>query len=312
MEIRKYTDNDRDVWNSFVAHSKNGLFMFDRNYMEYHKDRFEDSSLMFFDEKNELVSVLPATKKDNILISHGGLTFGGFITDDSMKQHHMNDLFATLKDYMKQNGFSKIIYKQVPHIYHKQPAEEDLYSLFCNNAQIEKIEAATVINLKNKLKMPKGRKAQVTRARREGVIFEESTNFDSFIALENEVLSEHHNATAVHTGAVLALLHERFPEQIKLYVGRYKDEIIAGCVLFIYDNLVHTQYLAANDLAREIGALDFVVYNLIEIYLPTKTWFDFGKSTEGNGSILNEGLISQKEGFGGRTFVYQTWSINVC
>ena len=153
---------------------------------------------------------------------------------------------------------------------------------------------------------------QVTRARREGVIFEESTNFDSFIALENEVLSEHHNATAVHTGAELALLHERFPEQIKLYVGRYKDEIIAGCVLFIYDNLVHTQYLAANDLAREIGALDFVVYNLIEIYLPTKTWFDFGKSTEGNGSILNEGLISQKEGFGGRTFVYQTWSINVC
>ena len=41
-------------------------------------------------------------------------------------------------------------------------------------------------------------------------------------------------------------------------------------------------------------------------------YIDFGKSTEGNGSILNEGLISQKEGFGGRTFVYQTWSINVC
>ena len=114
MEIRQYTDNDREIWNSFVAHSKNGLFMFDRNYMEYHKDRFEDNSLMFFDEKNELVSLLPATKKEGILISHGGLTFGGFITDDSMKQHHMNDLFDTLKDYMKQNGFSKIIYKSIP------------------------------------------------------------------------------------------------------------------------------------------------------------------------------------------------------
>lgn len=311
MEIRRYIDSDRDLWNLFVEKSKNGLFMFNRNYMEYHKDRFEDNSLLFFDDKNELVSLLPLTKKDGMLVSHGGLTFGGFVTNDGMKQHHMNDLFYELKKYMVQNNFSKLIYKPVPHIYHKQPAEEDLYSLFCSNGQIEKIEAATVVNLKNKLKMPKGRKAQVTRARREGVVFEESVDFDSFIALENEVLNEHHNASAVHTGAELALLHERFPEQIKLYVGRYKEEIIAGCVLFIYDNLVHTQYLAANDSAREIGALDFVIYNLIEMYVPTKAWFDFGKSTEGNGTILNEGLISQKEGFGGRTFVYQTWGISI-
>lgn len=310
MKVRLYADSDRELWNNFVDTSKNGLFMFNRNYMEYHKDRFTDNSLLFFDEeKDELVALLPLTKKGDELSSHGGLTFGGFITNDKMKQHHMNELFSTLRQYMKENGFTKLTYKAVPHIYHKQPAEEDLYSLFCNEAKIEKIEAATVINLKNKLKMPKGRKAQVTRARREGVVFEESTDFDAFIALENEVLNEHHNATAVHTGAELSLLHDNFPEQIKLYVGRYNDKIIAGCVLFIYDNLVHTQYLAANDLAREIGALDFVVYNLIQMFETEKTWFDFGKSTEGNGTILNEGLISQKEGFGGRTFVYQTWSI---
>lgn len=310
MKARLYADSDRELWNNFVATSKNGLFMFNRNYMEYHKDRFTDNSLLFFDEeKDELVALLPLTKKGDELSSHGGLTFGGFITNEKMKQHHMNELFSTLRQYMKENGFTKLTYKAVPHIYHKQPAEEDLYSLFCNEAKIEKIEAATVINLKNKLKMPKGRKAQVTRARREGVTFEESTDFDAFIDLENEVLNEHHNATAVHTGAELSLLHENFPEQIKLYVGRHNDKIIAGCVLFIYDNLVHTQYLAANDLAREIGALDYVVYNLIQMFETEKTWFDFGKSTEGNGTILNEGLISQKEGFGGRTFVYQTWSI---
>ena len=43
----------------------------------------------------------------------------------------------------------------------------------------------------------------------------------------------------------------------------------------------------------------------------TKTYFDFGISSEDNGQILNEGLISQKEGFGGRTVVYQTWRLNV-
>lgn len=311
MDIKRYTDIDKDVWNLFVEKSKNGLFMFNRNYMEYHKNRFEDNSLLFFDEKNELVSILPLTRKNDMLISHGGLTFGGFITNDSMKQHRMNDLFFALESYMHRNGFSKFIYKSIPHIYHKQPAEEDIYSLFRHQAQIEKIEAATVINLKNRLKMPKGRKAQVARARREGVVFEESVDFDSFILLENEVLKEHHNAIAVHTGSELTLLHNRFPKQIKLYVGKYHEKIIAGCVLFVYDSVVHTQYLAANDFAREIGALDFVIYNLIEIYASEKTWFDFGKSTEGNGSILNEGLIFQKEGFGGRTFVYQTWSISL-
>lgn len=81
----------------------------------------------------------------------------------------------------------------------------------------------------------------------------------------------------------------------------------AGAVLFIYGDVVHTQYLAANDTAREIGALDFVVATLIEKYKDSKAYFDFGKSSEGeDGKFLNEGLIHQKEGFGGRTMVYQT------
>lgn len=109
----------------------------------------------------------------------------------------------------------------------------------------------------------------------------------------------------------LSLLHSHFSDNIKLYIGKYNEEVIVGCVLFIYENLVHTQYLAANSIARKIGALDYVINHLIEQYAVEKKWFDFGKSTEGNGTILNEGLIAQKEGFGGRTFVYQTWKIEI-
>ena len=310
MIVVKYSSDKKNQWDEFIKSSKNGLFMFYRDYMEYHSDRFIDNSLMFY-ENEKLISVFPASVSDKVLLSHGGLTFGGFVTDSSMKQHHMNDLFESLLNYSKQNDIQEIIYKQIPHIYHKIPAEEDLYSLFCNNAQIEKIEAATVINLKNKLKMPKGRKAQITRAKREGVVFEESYEFEKFINLENDVLGEYHNATAVHTGKELELLHNRFPEQIKLYVGKHGENIVAGCLLFVYENLVHTQYLAANDWARENGALDLVIFTLIEKFKDNKKWFDFGKSTEGDGKILNKGLISQKEGFGGRTFVYQTWKISL-
>ena len=309
MKAVLYTQEKENEWNEFVKNAKNSLFMFNRSFMEYHKDRFTDNSLLFYDEE-ELVALLPASIKENRLYSHGGLTYGGFITNTKMKQHHMNECFECLKEYMQQNKIESILYKTIPYIYHKQGAQEDIYSLFVNGAAIEKIEPATVINLKDPLKMPKGRKAQVSRAKREGVEIVESTDFNTFIELENSVLSEHHNTKAVHTGEELELLHNRFPENIKLYASMYKGKMIAGTVLFIYDTVVHTQYLAANEEAREIGALDYVVASVIEKYKETKAYLDFGISSEEGGKVLNEGLIFQKEGFGGRTIVYQTFSMN--
>ncbi|MGN0739625.1 MAG: GNAT family N-acetyltransferase [Treponema sp.] len=310
MIVRKYTDSDKTVWNDFVHNSKNGIFMFNRSFMEYHKERFTDNSLLFYDE-NKLIAIMPASIKDSILSSHGGLTYGGFITNNDMKQHRMNDCFSALKEYSAQNGIKEIIYKHIPHIYHEQPAEEDLYSLYYNGAEVLKIEASTVVDLQKPLKMPKGRKAQVGRARREGVLIKESDDFEYFIELENQVLNERHGTKAVHTPSELHLLQGYFPENIKLFGAYYQEKLIAGTVLFIYDNVVHTQYLGANELAREIGALDLTISTVIDTYKESKKWLDFGISTEDSGHYLNEGLISQKEGFGGRTNIYQTWKITV-
>ena len=307
MIIKQYTDSDREVWNNFITNSKNGIFMFNRNFMEYHKDRFTDNSLLFYDN-DKLLAVMPASIKDGILASHGGLTYGGFITNNDMKQHHMNDCFTALKEYAAANGIKEIVYKHIPHVYHKQPAEEDVFSLYYNHAQILKVEASTVIDLKQPLKMPKGRKAQVGRARREGVIIKESDDFETFISLENQVL-ERHETKAVHTPEELHLLQSYFPDNIKLIAAFYQDKMIAGTVLFIYENVIHTQYMATTELAREIGALDLTIATVIENYKESKKWLDFGISTEDAGHYLNEGLISQKEGFGGRTNIYQTWKM---
>lgn len=309
MQIKKYCDGDKKVWNEFLKNSKNGIFMFNRDFMEYHKDRFTDNSLLFYEE-DKLMAIFPASIKDGILSSHGGLTYGGFITNNDMKQHHMNEMFIALKEYAKQNEIKEIIYKNIPHVYHKQPAEEDIFSLYFNKAEILKIEASTVVDLDQPLKMPKGRKAQVGRARREGVEVRESNDFETFISLENQVLVRH-EAKAVHTPSELHLLQGYFPENIKLLGAFYKGQMIAGTVLFIYENAIHTQYMAANDTAREIGALDLTISSVIENYKTTKKWLDFGISTEDMGHYLNEGLISQKEGFGGRTNIYQTWRVKI-
>lgn len=50
FSIIRYNPALVDEWNEFVTRSKNGTFLFDRRYMDYHSDRFEDFSLMFYRE----------------------------------------------------------------------------------------------------------------------------------------------------------------------------------------------------------------------------------------------------------------------
>ena len=313
ITVIRYTEDKVDIWNEFNKQSKNSLFMFDRNYMDYHKDRFKDHSLLFYDE-DKLIALLPMSELDDMLISHGGLTYGGFITDTKMKQHTMMDCFGELINYTKENGFKSIRYKCIPHIYHSQPAEEDRFALFANNSKLDTVDVSTYVNLAAPLKMPKGRKAQISRAKREGVVVEELTqleDFKKFIDLENEVLTERHDVRAVHTGEELKLLHDRFPENIHLFASLKDGNLIAGTVVYEYNQVVHTQYMAANDEARTIGALDLAVSTVINKYKDTKKWLDFGISTEHGKIYLNEGLCSQKEGFGGRTGVYEIWELNL-
>lgn len=312
LSVIRYENGMKDQWNSFLTRCKNSLFMFDRNYMDYHSDRFLDHSLVFTRD-GEIVALFPANEKHNQLISHGGLTYGGFLVDNEMKQHIMGDCVDSLLDYAKKNNFNSVLYKAIPHVFHKHGTEEDLYAIFQHGGILKEVAASTVINLKCPIKMPKGRKAQINRAKREGVkiiVLDDKDSFTKFINLENFVLENKHNTRAVHSSDELFLLHSRFPKNILLYGAIYEEKLIAGSVIFVYDQAIHTQYMVSDETGRMIGALDLTISTIIENYRDSKDWLDFGISTENHGVFLNQGLISQKESFGGRTNIYTVWEIN--
>ena len=73
-KIIKYTSKHFKQWNNFVANAKNATFLFHRDFMEYHSDRFQDFSLLVFDEKDSLKAIVPANISDNEIHSHQGLT----------------------------------------------------------------------------------------------------------------------------------------------------------------------------------------------------------------------------------------------
>ena len=79
MQIIKYEKKQKLVWDNFVTKAKNGHFFFYRDYMEYHSDRFHDFSLIIYNDKGNIMALLPASIDGDTVISHGGLTFGGFM-----------------------------------------------------------------------------------------------------------------------------------------------------------------------------------------------------------------------------------------
>lgn len=310
MEIIKYSEEYKKDWDDFIDKSKNGLFMFKRDYMEYHSDRFTDFSLLFYEE-NKLVALLPLSLHDEIVISHGGLTFGGLILSSRAKQVVVNEYLTALIAFLKKEKIQKMIYKCVPHIYFSLPSEEILYSLWRNNARLVRRDISSAINLKDPIKFAKGRKCQVSKAIKSGILVKETTDFETFINLENQVLNNKYGTSAVHSSCELSLLQSRFPYNIKLVGAFYNEEMIAGTVLFIYPQLVHTQYMAASEKGKDLGGLDLVVKHCIELYSADKQYFDFGISTEKQGTFLNEGLINQKEMFGGRGIVHDFYELEI-
>ena len=78
IEIQQYIPALQPEWDCFIANSRNGTFLFFRNYMDYHSDRFIDNSLLFR-YKGKLIAVLPANREGDVLWSHQGLTYGGLV-----------------------------------------------------------------------------------------------------------------------------------------------------------------------------------------------------------------------------------------
>jgi hypothetical protein len=314
FRVAPYNKEFKTIWDQFVTRSKNGVFLFHRDYMEYHADRFTDHSLLFY-EDDELFGLMPANLQGDTLISHGGLTFGGIISDVRMKTPRMLELVDVLAAYLQLKGIVRLVYKAVPHIYHTLPAEEDLYALFRHDARLIRRDVSSTIDYRARAPLLSGRVKGLKRAQKlaakSGVTIRRSQDFETFMTIESEVLAERHNAKPVHTAGELALLAGRFPDNIELYAACHGERMIAGVIMYVSTNVAHTQYIAANDEGRECGALDLIFDTLINERYVGNRYFDFGISTEQDGRMLNTGLIEYKAGFGARATVHDFYEMRL-
>ena len=312
VEILQYDGSMQSRWDEFVKQSRNGTFLHQRGYMDYHSDRFTDCSLVAMRD-GKICSLLPANIDGDTLWSHRGLTYGGWIVP--LKHFDVTVMIEVMDAaiaWMKGQGIKRLVYKSIPHIYHRYPCEEDLYALFLHHASLIETNISTTIDLTCPLPLDRGNKSGLNAALKAGIQVGPSEDWDGYWQLLSSLLNERYDTSPVHTIEEMRLLQGRFPDEIQLYTATQNGELLAGVVMYLSSPVAHCQYIGASPQGKESKALTLLFDRLIkECAQKGYRYFDFGISNEDHGRYLNEGLVRQKSRLGGRGIVYNIFEVKL-
>ena len=306
--IRQYAPADKAAWDNFVEQSKNGTFLFRRDYMDYHSDRFADHSLMCYLD-GVLFALLPANRRDETLCSHQGLTYGGLLMNEATTTAKTCQLFTEINAHLRSEGIRKVVYKPVPHVYHRLPAEEDLYAIYIGcKARLTGRDVSSVITFSHLLKWKRDRHYAANKARTNGIAVRQTDDFETFWHILSDNLMEKFGTRPVHTLDEMLLLRSRFPANIQLWAAFSPvGEMLAGTVLYLSGDVVRAQYISASPAGKRLHAVDGLYDRLIHEEFPAFRLFDLGTSNMPHSSDLHDSLIYQKEGFGARAVCFDTY-----
>ena len=300
LKVVRYENRYKNDWDKFVNEAKNSTFLFRRDFMEYHKDRFDDFSLMIFKD-DKLVAVFPANIRKNEVFSHEGLTYGGLVVLKKLRTTDYYSIFRELLFYLYNANINYFYLKEIPFFYNSIPNDEWKHLAYITNAELYRRDLCSVINLKKDFTISKSIIRDAKMGGKHIDLFERTTNFKEFWEelLIPEMFAKY-QTKPVHSLNEMVLLSEMFPENIQLYCAFKDEKIIAGTVLFIFDDVVHVQYISGLQRYRKLGILDFIFHELINNKFKDFSYFDFGISNEQNGKKTNKGLLFWKESFGAR------------
>jgi hypothetical protein len=310
FNVKIYNSSDKNTWNNFVTASNQDTFLFQRDFMDYHSDRFQDFSLMVY-KNDTLLAVLPANSVGNLMYSHQGLTYGSLIYAKHLKITDFIEAFKTILEFLKSKAVATLSIKELPCIYLNSQMNNPLqYILFKIKAELIRTDLHSVVEL-NHRSYSNSRKKGIKRGVKANLKIEESNSFESFwnaILIPN--LERKHSVKPVHSLKEIQLLKSRFPKNIRQFNVFYKGDIVGGTTIFETEQVAHCQYISGDVNKNELGSLDFLHHHLMENVFNQKSYFNFGTSNFDEGQYINEGLIYWKEGFGARSIPQGFYNIS--
>ncbi len=297
--VTRYATSDYTNWNAFVDQAKNATFLFHRDFMEYHQDRFEDFSLLIFDN-NKLVALLPANRVGDTLFSHQGLTYGGLVYNDNLKIGEVGEIFDQLLLYLKTKALMSLFWNPIPVFYLSKGNSAIDFFVIKKQGELYRKEMNLVVDLRGEISISKSKLKHFRRIDALGLeVLEELTFSPFWLNVLEQRLLEKHNVKPIHSLKEISHLKEKFPDNIKQFSVYYENEIIAGITIFEFNNGVKSQYGATTLQGEKYRALDYLFIKLIEKYKNEgKHFFDMGIVNENNEKGYNNGLLQQKQELG--------------
>ena len=310
MKVVRYDTTQASAWNHFLETAKNSTFLFNRNFCDYHADRFLDHSVLVF-KNGTLLSVFPANEHAGEVISHGGLTYGGLVVDKNISLPEVIQVLKALLFYYFEQDIFTIIYKETPAFYHTTPAFEDQYALFLADADLIRRDTSFVTDLRAKIPFQERRMRSISKALKSGV---QVLATDGFEVFWNEVLSPNlqsrFGVKPIHSLAEINQLAANFPQNIKQYIAVSEGRVVAGTTVFENNRVAHAQYISASEAGRSSGAIDLLFEVLLKQVYKDFDYFSFGISNENQGRTLNHGLAEWKEGFGAKVWLNNFYRVS--
>ena len=304
--VKRYKNEHSHLWNNFVTTAKNATFLFHRDFMEYHSDRFKDFSVLVF-KGNQLVALLPANIKNSEVYSHQGLTYGGLLLQKSIGITKVETIFNTILSFFEKNNISKFYLKSLPLFYHKEPNFELEPLLFKLGAKIYKREQNFGIDFSLPLEIHKTKQKHYKKNQSLGFEIKCDNDFNLFwktVLIPR--LTSKHNAKPVHSEEEIILLYNRFPNNVLQYNIYLNEEILAGITIFKDGKVIKSQYGATTEKGEKHRALDFLFIHLIEKFKEKDFhYFDMG-IVAGNYTLLK-----QKEELGCRQYLQDFYSLQI-
>ena len=301
ITLTQYEEKKFDEWDSFIEHSKGSTLHSYRKFLNYHKDKFQDSSLMFY-HNNNLVAVLPGVLLENSFISHPGASYGGLIYKEGLKIDTLYKIHEEILNYSKENKVHKIEFRFPYSIISKHYFDSYKYILHSHSPIIYR-EVSQFIDL-TKFKEEKSFSDNFKRILNKNYNLKTSEaknekDIENFYNILCDNLLKH-DTEPTHTLSELKFILKNLASQSRLFVTKdTNSNIVSGSfALLLNDVTPHLFYLCTDNSYLSKSPLVKTIYDVSKYFkLKDSCYLNLGISTENRGQILNYGLNNFKEKF---------------
>lgn len=319
ITVSQYQPSQAAEWRAFLAASSNGTLFHDLDFLAYHPpERFNTHHLMFY-QSGKLIALLPAAIVDEpdgsrFLKSPYGGSVGGFALPTGQHVVTTLGLVNSLKNYANTLKLAGIEMRIGPNVYDKCPNDKLSFALTASGFTLACRWLAHIMALPsdpgevlNQLKSK--RRRYVRSALIQGL--QVTAVGAEYLPVFYRILEKNrakYNARPTHSLPELERIFELTPCRIKLFLGKWQGEIIAGILVFeVNSNVAYCFYVCHDDQFERYRPAAVMTICVAQHYASRGfRCLDLGSTTFDDLS-LNEGLAMFKEEMGGVGFCRDAW-----